>query len=225
MKAYLILTQSQHSTEVFFEDQKGRETKIKGGKMSIKNANIFERMTNSLGKRYARIFFAKKDAVANIISPSIVDSILKSFKAAQNKGIVKQYQMKAFFIIKSINIALNTKKKVYSCEIMEKDIIVENQIRLTKEAINIKQEKISALQMKNSMMKAIPGVYNLLTDIDKIPKDIFDSMSKEAKDIANQLKYGLKEIPLSQIQAVDMLIEATNIAKEMNENEQKTNLN
>lgn len=225
MKAYVILTQKQHSTDVHFEDKKGRTTEIKKDSIEIKKIGAVSRLFSSIGSRYMQIFFTRKDAIAALIDPSINDAILRSFEAAKAKGLVKPHHLKAFFLIKAMNIIINNKKKVYSCFIdreEEKEIIVEDGVKYARKVSKLEQEKVTKLQMKNSVTKAIPGVYNIISDILRVKKEFFDSMPKESREIAEQLKYGLVELPIKKIKAVDVIIQAIQLSKEMEEDVEKS---
>ncbi len=218
MKAYIILTQKQHSTEIVFEDKKFNQIPVINGTVTAKKINWIDKLTKSVHKKHITVFFSKKSAISSIIDKGINDSILRAFQSAKFRKIVESHQLKSFFFIKASNIILNTRKKVFSCTIdaeTEKTIIIENGIKYAEKAIKIKPIKVSPIQMRDYMTMSTPGVKTIIEDILNINKEIFEGLTKEAKEIATQLKYGLKEIPLNQIKTIDVLIEAAKISKEI----------
>ena len=225
-KVYVLLNQKQHSDTIYFEDQKGRETNVTKTKTLKLTVNLLEKALRKQPERFIKIFFTRKDAIMHILDPSVNDAILKSFNDAKAKGLAKDYQLKAFFFIKASNIILNTKKRLYSCLVNDaENIHVHNGITYASELEGIKEERISAAQMKSSMTVAIPGLQKIINDILGLPDDIVENLPKASKMIASSLKYGLKEMAIKMIDDVDVLIQAVTIAEELRTNESKNNIN
>lgn len=225
MKVYILLNQDPHSTKIFHESKKGKKTFIKEGRIKIEDKNFFSRILIRPDKKYIKIFFNKREAILNILNPTIVESIRKSFESMRSKKALFAYQLKPFFVIKAINIALNTKVKVYSCIIDQEDIITDGDNKYITNAVGIKAEKVSLSQMKMAIKRSIPAVYDILSGIGSIREDVFESLTEEAKSIALSIKSGMKEISINQINSVSMLIDAITISKELDENEKNPNIN
>lgn len=228
MKAYVILTKKKYSQEMYYEDKCGNEIPVIKDSITAKPLNIVDKLLKKELKKSIRIYFTKKDAITNILEPSITDSILKSFNAAIADKKVVQSQLKSFFLIKVFNILLNTRKKVYACEIPKEYLNImrtEDAAKYVRHVNKLTPVQISSIQLKTLSTIQIPGVKTLISKIIALPKTMTDSLSKEAAELLNSIKLNLKEIPLKKITFIDEIVELVSLQDEVAEYEQKNKSN